>query len=72
MIKGPCKVYGIDCPNRTTTCRNDCEYWKVYKAELARIKEARIKDKTSNHVYWQTRNKNKAKSRKGASTYYVY
>lgn len=72
MIQGPCKVGEVDCPNRSMTCRNECEYWKVYKAELARIKEARWRDKTETHIYWQTRNKNKSKSRKGASPYHVY
>lgn len=72
MLPGPCKVDGIDCPNRSLTCRKECKYWAQYQDELARIREARSEYKHTLYGFWEIRNRNKPQSKKGAPTYHVY
>jgi hypothetical protein len=38
-VKAPCKANGIDCPERTIGCRNDCEKFAEYQKKLYDFKK---------------------------------
>jgi hypothetical protein len=43
VVKAPCKVNGIECPDRTMGCRNDCEKYAEYKEKLYAFKRNMFK-----------------------------
>ena len=53
--QAPCK----DCPDRSLSCRKDCEGWAEYQQKNAEFKEAWKKAKRDGTAYWSVRNKGK-------------
>ena len=46
MKVAPCKV----CQDRRLGCHSDCEEYKSWKAELAKVSEARVKEQEATPV----------------------
>ena len=46
MIKPPCKVDGVDCPNRKVGCQGDCEKYLAFRAERDAYLEERRQSST--------------------------
>ena len=45
IVKAPCKVNGVECPERSIGCRNDCERWADYQERFKGFKENMRKHK---------------------------
>ena len=39
IVKAPCKVNGVECPERKSGCRDSCERWAAYEKKFKAFKE---------------------------------
>lgn len=72
MRNAPCKVDGVECPDRTPTCRENCNKWADYRRDIDARAEAERKAKRCNNDWWSIRHHGKKQEKKGVNTHYVH
>ena len=49
-MKSPCKVNGVDCPDRTPVCHSKCEKYIAFDEENQKRREQRYKNLVANNA----------------------
>jgi hypothetical protein len=66
MNNSPCKVNGIDCPNRVLGCHDNCKAYQDYASERERIRNQRIEEIKERDYYralWKRKRKRRERKK---------